>query len=71
MVFMELCFSVVFAFTCILEHSEHLKEKLQNFSLKNVMLTLSEQEPVSCCLSCVAPQEESTLKWDKGFIVSP
>lgn len=67
---MKLCFSVVFAFTYILEHLEHLKEKPRNFSLRNVMLTLSEQELVSCCLSCVAPQGESTLKWDKGFIVS-
>lgn len=36
-VFVELCFSVVFAFTYILEHLGHLKEKPLSFSLKNVM----------------------------------
>lgn len=55
-------------FCCICTYT-YIRTCPLSFSLKNVMLTLSEKETVSCCLSCAAPQE-STLKWDKGFIVS-
>lgn len=41
-----------------------------SFFLKNVVLILSEQERVSCCLSCVAPQE-STLRMEQGFHCEP
>lgn len=41
-----------------------------SFSLKNVMLILSEQECVSCCLSCVVPQD-STLRMEQEFHCEP
>lgn len=68
---MELCFSVVFAFTYISEHLEYLEGKPLSFSLKNVMLTLSEQEPVSCCLSCVAPEGGEYFEMGQGFHCEP